>query len=268
MNDYDLTPAETGGLGRTYQYFARKPAWPFGYGGSYTRFRYSKARVSRRHINANGTLRVSLRVTNRGRRAGADVVQLYAAPPRSAPASAPRQRLVGFRRTRVLKPGRSQQITIRVPLTPTLRIWNARSNRSVVYRGRWRFRLARSSADIARILPVHVSGKIARSVATVSIAPPKLVLTSGETLDLRGRNPWLDGLAPARYERIADPIVTAVRADDSFAPLDSARVRFTSSNPRVLRVGRKGLVTAVRPGVATVTVAAGRAQAATPFVVR
>lgn len=268
MNDYDLTPAETGGLGRTYQYFARKPTWPFGHGGSYTRFRYSKVRVSSRRVNANGALRVSLRVFNRGKRPGADVVQIYAAPPRSAGATAPRQRLVGFRRTRVLKPGRSQRITIRIPLTPTLRTWNAARNRSVIYRGRWRFRLARSSADIERTLRVRVAGRIARRIGTVSIAPPKLVLTSGETLDLRGRNPWLDGLAPQRYERIADPIITAVRRDDSFARLRSQRVRFSSSNPRVLRVESDGVIKAVRPGVATVTVTVGRATASTPFVVK
>src|SRR3954468_22416132 len=144
-------------------YFARRPSWPFGFGGSYTRFRFSGARASRGSVPASGTLRVSFRVTNAGRRAGATVAQLYAAPPRGvAGESLPLQRLVGFKRTRVLRPGRSQRVAISVPLVRTLRMWNAKLGREVVYPGTWRFRLARSSRAPVRSLPVRVTGSIPR----------------------------------------------------------------------------------------------------------
>jgi hypothetical protein len=235
---------------------------------SYTKFRYSKARVNRRKVAATGTVRVSFRVTNTGRRTGATVAQLYAAPPRVADATLPPRRLVGFRRTRALRPGASQRITIAVPLIERLRHWNAKLGREVVYPGAWRFRIGRSSRSIVRSLPVRITGSIPRTIATVSLAPPLSALNTGQTLDLRGRNPWLDGLAPTQYQRDGDTIISAVRRDDSFADLTNVPITFTSNRPDVLRVDANGLVTAAAPGVATLTVKVGSATASAPFVVR
>jgi beta-glucosidase len=268
MGDYDLTPQRTGGLGRTYMHFTRRPSWPFGFGRSYTSFRYSHVRVSRRELGAARTLRVSFRVTNAGRRSGATVAQLYAAPPHVAGVTLPTQRLVGFRRTRSLGPGESQRITIAVPLIRTLRMWDAGRGRQVVHPGKWRFRLARSSRDVVRSLPVRITGSIPRKVATVSLAPPQLTLEPGQKLNLRGRNPWFDGLAPTQFQERGDTIVSAVRRDDSFVDPSGASMRFASSRPGVLRVDGDGTLTAVAPGVATVTVRVGGASASAPFVVR
>jgi beta-glucosidase len=267
-NDYDLTAARTGGLGRTYMYFTRRPTYPFGFGMSYTRFAYSRVHVSRRQIPASGTLRVGFRVTNAGRRAGATVAELYASPPHVAGVTLPKQRLVGFARTHVLKPGKSQTIAISVPLTPALRQWSPKLAREVVYRGTWRFRVARSASQIARSLPVRITGTIPRTVATLTLAPPSMSLAPGQKLDLRGRNPWLDGLAPAQYERQGDAIVSAVRRDDSFVDLTGAPLEFSSDRPDVARVDSHGVIEAVAPGVASVTVKLGTVAATAPFVVR
>ena len=45
MDNYGLTPSQTGGLGRTYMYFTGTPTYPFGYGLSYSRFAYSHVQV-------------------------------------------------------------------------------------------------------------------------------------------------------------------------------------------------------------------------------
>ena len=235
---------------------------------SYTRFSYSRVRANRKRAAANATVRVSFRVTNSGRRAGATVAQLYASPPRVAGVTLPRQRLVGFARTRVLKPGKSQSIAVSVPLASALRQWSAKLGHEVVYRGTWRFRLGRSSRAIVRSLPVQITGSIPRTIATLALAPPRVSLASGDTLDLRGRNPWLDGLAPAQYQREGDSIVSAVRRDDSFVDLAGAPLSFSSDRPDVLRVDPGGVVKAVSPGVATVTVKLGKLSATAPFVVR
>ena len=262
--DYDLSPSRTGGLGRTYMYFARRPAYPFGYGRSYTTFRYSDATIARSRVRASGTQRISFVVTNTGGRAGATVAQVYATPPR--PTGGLRRRLVGFRRTKTLAPGRSQRITIAVPLTRTLRAWDARRGREVVRRGTWRFTLARSATDPVQSFTVRVSGRIPRSVETVTLSPAQLSLTRGQTIDLRGRNPWLDGLAPAHPQ--GDRVLTAVRADDSFADPGDLAVRFSSNRRSVATVDGKGVVTARGPGVATIQATVQGATASTPIVVR
>jgi hypothetical protein len=175
--------------------------------------------------------------------------------------------LVGFRRTRPLKPGASQRITISVPVAERLRRWNARGGREAVYRGTWRFRVATSSRQFVRSLPVRIRGSIPQALATVSLAPPKVSFKPGQTLDLRGRNPWLDGLAPTQYESRGDTIISAVRRDDSFADLTNVPVTFKSSRPDVLEVRSDGVVTALAPGVATITVAAGGRTAQAAFAV-
>ncbi|HOK82376.1 MAG TPA: glycoside hydrolase family 3 C-terminal domain-containing protein [Clostridia bacterium] len=63
-----------------YRYFdtARKPVlFPFGYGLSYTTFKLSDIRVSQEKFGAEDTLKVTVKVTNTGKAAGAEVVQLY-----------------------------------------------------------------------------------------------------------------------------------------------------------------------------------------------
>ena len=63
--------------GRTYRYSEKTPLYPFGYGLSYTRFRYSELTLSSERVGPGDTLEVSANVTNTGDRAGDEVVQLY-----------------------------------------------------------------------------------------------------------------------------------------------------------------------------------------------
>jgi beta-glucosidase len=258
MSNYNLAPSKTGGKGRTYMYFTGRPAYPFGFGGSYTRFRFSRIAASRRRIRAAGIERIRFRVTNVGRRRGATVAQLYASPP----SGELRRKLVGFARTRVLEPGRSQTLRIRVPLLENLRRWDASRAHEVVPTGVWRFALSRDAAHPVRTLAVRVTGRIPRTISTLTIEPMQLSVAAGSTVDLMGSNPWRQHLAPAGPAGAA--VVTAVRADDSFA---TPALHFSSTRPAVARV-RNGTLTAVAPGVATIRVRAGGRTASTPIVVR
>ncbi|MDG2535995.1 beta-glucosidase [Sphingomonas sp. HITSZ_GF] len=88
-----------------YRWYARqghKPAFPFGYGLSYTRFAYANLKVE-----GGAALKVSFDVTNSGKREGADVPQLYVTP---ASGSRP-LRLAGFERV-TLKPGETRRVTL------------------------------------------------------------------------------------------------------------------------------------------------------------
>src|SRR6266702_3021566 len=63
--------------GRTYRYFEGEPLWKFGYGLSYTTFKYSALTLPNAPLNAGDSLNVGVTVTNTGKLAGDEVVQLY-----------------------------------------------------------------------------------------------------------------------------------------------------------------------------------------------
>src|SRR5204862_4769562 len=62
---------------RGYLFASQKPLFPFGYGLSYTTFEYSDIKVTPEKIAPDGRAEVSVTVTNTGKRAGDEIVQLY-----------------------------------------------------------------------------------------------------------------------------------------------------------------------------------------------
>jgi len=88
------------------------PLYPFGYGLTYTTFRYSDLKVESPQIAADGTLRVTANITNTGNREGTEVAQLYVHD-RVAPTSRPVRELKGFQRV-TLAPGEHKQVEFTV----------------------------------------------------------------------------------------------------------------------------------------------------------
>jgi beta-glucosidase len=97
--------------GRTYRYFQGEPLWPFGYGLSYTTFSYTNLTLPQAAINAGDSLSASVTMTNTGKVAGDEVVQLYLKFP-DVP-GAPIRALRGFQRIH-LEPGASQKMDFRL----------------------------------------------------------------------------------------------------------------------------------------------------------
>ena len=93
--------------GRTYRYFTGKPLYPFGYGLSYTTFSYSKLNLPHSTVNAGDPLDADVTVTNTGKVAGDEVVELYLKFPLVA--GAPNIALRGFQRIH-LDPGASEKV--------------------------------------------------------------------------------------------------------------------------------------------------------------
>ncbi|HET7346577.1 MAG TPA: glycoside hydrolase family 3 C-terminal domain-containing protein, partial [Acidobacteriaceae bacterium] len=92
---------------RTYRYFTGKPLYPFGYGLSYTTFSYGDLSVPHATVNPGDPVDADVTVTNTGKLAGDEVVQLYLKFPPVA--GAPRVALRGFERVH-LEPGASQKV--------------------------------------------------------------------------------------------------------------------------------------------------------------
>jgi beta-glucosidase len=109
----DQLPAfeEYGMANRTYRYFAGKPLYGFGYGLSYSQFRYGKLKLGSPSVKAGDPVSVALDVTNISGRAGDEVVELYLTQPKDA--LTPLRTLGGFTRVSV-EPGKTAHVEIRI----------------------------------------------------------------------------------------------------------------------------------------------------------
>jgi len=100
FEDYEMT-------NRTYRYFKGKPLYPFGYGLSYTTFKYSDLSVPTQAVAAGQPVGADATVTNTGKVAGDEAVQVYLKFPDVK--GAPQIALRGFQRIH-LEPGESRKV--------------------------------------------------------------------------------------------------------------------------------------------------------------
>ncbi len=113
---------------RGYLFANKEPLFAFGYGMSYTTFKYDKPRLSPSAIGTGGQTTVSVDITNTGKLAGEEVVQLYIRDLVSS-ATRPVKELRGFQRIH-LEPGETR--TVEFPLGPeALAFWNEDMKRVV-----------------------------------------------------------------------------------------------------------------------------------------
>ena len=276
IGNYGITPGDTSGLGRTYQYFTGTPTYPFGYGLSYANFSYSAATVDHSSSTADGTVNVTFTVTNTGSTAGATVAQLYAATPFTVSGvQLPKNRLIGFKKTNLLNPGASQTVTLPVKISD-LWFWDSTNMKEVVYDGTYAFQVGASASDIRSTVNVAVTGAITPAVKYVTVQPPAVVYNAGQTLDLTGKNPWIaddtTGVGSQPQGRnmavTADNIIEAANNDQSFVNLSTAQVSYSSSDPTVATVTSAGVLHAVGDGTATISVTVNGVTGTAPIVVR
>jgi len=100
-NNADLPPfADYSMDRRTYRYFRGEPSWSFGYGQSYTTFRYQKLELSPAQLDAGAPVALQVDVQNVGARAGDEVVQVYVTDEKAS-VPVPIRSLVAFQRVRL-----------------------------------------------------------------------------------------------------------------------------------------------------------------------
>lgn len=110
----DTMNEKTAGSGDTW--YKESVVYPFGYGLSYTSFEWALADdIAPEAVikAANSTVTLKVKVTNTGKVAGKDVVQVYANPPYTAGGiEKATANLMGFAKTKLLQPGESQTVEV------------------------------------------------------------------------------------------------------------------------------------------------------------
>ena len=129
---------------RYYDSFNVKPSYEFGYGLSYTTFKYSDLKLS--SPTFNDKMNVTVTITNTGKVAGKEVVQLYLSAPQDK-IEKPVQELKGFAKTSLLKPNESQTLTFTLDGRALASYWSSISA-WVADAGKYEVKIGASSRDI------------------------------------------------------------------------------------------------------------------------
>ena len=199
---------------------------------SYTTFEYSDFTVSKSSITPNDKITISVNVKNTGDYDGDEVVQIYMTTPDS-PASLQRpiKRLKGFKRVTIPR-GQTRRVEIEIDCAD-LWFWDMAADRITYDSGRYVFEIGSSSKDIRGTVTANMNGRFTPQLKTVVADCRVSVLEIGQT---------------------AQTVTSACLTDDSFIGLDKATVKYVSSNTSVATVDASGKLTAVGPGIASVTV--------------
>ena len=154
LANYDYTNHEEG-IYVGYRYFdtyQRPVAYPFGFGLSYTTFAFSNLKIK---AIKNESVEVQVTVKNTGSVSGKEVAQVYLRAPQGT-LDKPMQELKGFAKTKELKPGEQQTLTIQIPVR-LLASFDEAGSRWFLEAGTYNFAVGSSSRDIALTAPLRLS---------------------------------------------------------------------------------------------------------------
>ncbi|NMC40086.1 MAG: beta-glucosidase [Bacteroidales bacterium] len=130
--------------GRTYMYDKNPPLFPFGYGLTYTTFRYSDLKISKKSLSKGETVNISFTLTNTGNFDSDEVAQLYVSYPGSM-IERPMKELKGFKRVHVRK---GESVVVTIPLkSDDLQYWDTNKNAWAPESGKISFFIGTSSAE-------------------------------------------------------------------------------------------------------------------------
>ncbi len=152
---------------RYFNTFNVKPAYEFGYGLSYTNFSYSPVKLSASTFN--NKISATVTITNTGKVAGKEVVELYV----SAPANKldkPSEELKGFAKTGLIQPGKSQTIIFTLN-AEDLASFDTNSSSWIAEAGKYTVKIGASSLDIKSSASFHVSKELMVEKVHKALAP-------------------------------------------------------------------------------------------------
>ena len=206
-----------------YRYFEtipgadKKVVYPFGYGLSYTTFKWELERVDEAK---DGTLTVRVEVTNTGNHEGKEVLQLYGSAPKGA-LDKPSKILLSYAKTKLLQPGENQLVTL-VGNVNDLASYDdlgvLHKSAYVMEQGEYHFYLGNSVRNIEELGFIHTeeSTRVAEQL-TECLAPtslPKRMRADGsfEELPVRpAHDPDSEGLLTKKEKEAIDGVAPDVR---------------------------------------------------------
>ncbi|MBN1117854.1 MAG: glycoside hydrolase family 3 C-terminal domain-containing protein [Bacteroidales bacterium] len=151
---YDIIYDE--GVFTGYRWFEKKeiePLYPFGFGLSYTIFDYNKMKISASKIASGDLVTVECEITNSGKKAGAEIVQLYVSD-QEASVPRPVKELKGFKKV-TLNPGESKSVSFVLDKS-AFSFWDEESKNWKLEPGNFLIHLATSSVNIKETLELEI----------------------------------------------------------------------------------------------------------------
>ena len=139
---------------RYFDSFEVPVSYPFGFGLSYTTFEYSDAKIAQK----NDIYDVTVTVKNTGAHEGKEVVELYISAPDNKAANKPAKELKAFAKTKLLKPGESETLTLSITASE-LASFDEAASAWVVAEGEYQFLVGASSQDIKATLTANVKSQ-------------------------------------------------------------------------------------------------------------
>lgn len=145
--DYDIIKGK-----RTYMYFDGTPLYPFGYGLTYTTFKYDNLKINKSEEQIN----ISFEIKNIGNTHSDEVVQLYVSA-KSPSVSRPVKQLSGLNRIH-LRAGENQIINFILPISD-LSFWDVTRSKFCVENGSYEIMIGSSSQDIKLAETITIKGE-------------------------------------------------------------------------------------------------------------
>jgi len=139
---------------RYFDSFDIPVSYPFGFGLSYTTFEYSDAKIAQK----GDAFEVTVTIKNTGAHEGKEVVELYISAPDNKTANKPAKELKAFAKTRQLKPGESETLTLTVKAAD-LASFDETASAWVVAAGEYQFLVGASSQDIRATLTAEAKAQ-------------------------------------------------------------------------------------------------------------
>ncbi len=156
-----------------YRYFSSfqiTPSYPFGYGLSYTTFKSSNTAVKQL---TDGNYEVKCTITNTGKIAGKEVVQIYISAP-NGKLNKPAKELKAFAKTNLLKPGEKQELAFK--LTPyQLSSFDTETSSWVLEKGDYKVQVGKNVNEAETIGTITISENQVTLKANKALTPTRLI---------------------------------------------------------------------------------------------